>query len=87
MNNALATRPEVGRIPADLEGVLSWLQNFGKPRLFCMRDGWHSAIEMHVSSVGAKFEVASEFGHPTPLAAAQQCAERVTQTLRDLGAA
>jgi hypothetical protein len=87
MNKAIATRPEVGCIPADLEGVLSWLQKFGRPRLSCLGTGWHSNIEMHVSSVGAEFKVASEFGHPTPLAAAQECAARVVQTLRDLGAA
>lgn len=87
MKNTLTTRPEVNRVPADLEGVLAWLEKFGKPGVTKLDRGWHSNIDMHVSSVGATFKVASEFAHPTPLSAAQQCAERVVQTLRDLGAA
>lgn len=68
-----------------LEDLLAWLQQFGKPRLADFGGDWRCCIEMYVSSKGSKFEIASEFGHASPRAAAIECAQRVRQTMADLG--
>lgn len=65
-----------------LESLLKQLTLFGKPRLSYMGDGWYSSIDMHVVAAGSEFKVASEFKHPSGLAAARQCAERVVEVLK-----
>lgn len=90
MNSALTTRPEIGRTPTDLEGMLAWLSTFGKPRLGIYGNKgaeWQCSIAMHVRSQGASFEINSDFNHESASAATRLCCERVVQTLRDLGAA
>lgn len=78
-------KPKV--LPEDLEGLLIFLQQFGKPRCgVYASNGWHTNVEMTVASVGTSFEVMSDFGMASPLAATKQCAERLLKTLRDLGA-
>ena len=67
---------------ASLEEILLSLCGVGKPRLTRLSDGWYCVVEMHVSAAGAEFKVGSDFTCPTPIAAARQCGERVSATLK-----
>lgn len=64
-----------------LEELLEALTAYGSPRVSRMRNGWYAGIEMHVSSAGADFKINSGFDMDTPLAAVQQCTQRVLETL------
>lgn len=87
MNELASSRlAEVGTMPASLEEKLIWLTRFGTPVVRHMGDGWYSAIDMHVSSQGATFNVASDFKRPSPAAAVDECIDRMLKTLADLGA-
>lgn len=61
----------------DLQHLLLDLAEHGHPRLILFDGGWYCSIEMHVAAKGASFKIASDFNHPSPLAAALQCDERV----------
>ena len=61
----------------DLEHLLARLAGYGKPRISRLGSGWHCRVEMAVISEGTTFEIRSDFGLPTPRAAAVQCYERV----------
>jgi hypothetical protein len=50
-----------------------------------MDSGWHCWIKMHVASKGATFEIKSEFGHQSPMAATNECHERIVSTIRNIG--
>lgn len=67
-----------------LEETLNQLNSYGLPRLSRMDRGWFCTTEMFVSAKGAKVEIKSEFDHPSALAAAQTCLERVSAVLRDI---
>lgn len=68
-----------------IEKYLNDLTSYGMPRIFQASDGgWSSCIDMRVSSLGASFEVRSEFDHKTPLEAVRCCHERVIKALKDL---
>lgn len=67
-----------------LETLLDVMQKYGRPRVAMLDGGWCCIVDMRVASVGTEFKIASEFGHPSPRAAAEQCAQRMQQTLRDL---
>lgn len=67
-----------------LEKLLIHMTRYGKPRLM-MFNGWLCNIEMNTNTTGTSFEVKSEFGMATPLAAAVQCNERIEAALRQLG--
>lgn len=69
-----------------LEQMLLALTKYGKPHLSHDGDGWYCAVAMYVSSAGVNFKVASEFGRSSPMAAAQQCAQRLDKALSDIGA-
>lgn len=69
-----------------LEELLLALAKYGKPRLSHDGSGWYCAVEMYVSSSGVDFKVASEFGRPSPIGAAMQCASRLDKALSDIGA-
>lgn len=69
-----------------LDTLLFELSKYGEPRVSKHSKGWHSAIEMYVSSVGASFKVSSEFDHKTPTEAARVCLDRVETALSGLGA-
>lgn len=97
MNNLQAhTKPAGGLSAVDrsvirdgaqtLEEMLLELAKYGKPRLSHDGDGWYCAVEMYVSASGVDFKVASEFGRPSPIAAARQCAQRLDKALSDIGA-
>ena len=50
-----------------LEDVLTALQAYGRPNLYCGRaGGWCCSVEMHTNAQGTRFEVQSEFGIATP---------------------
>lgn len=66
----------------DLEQILAELYRYGLPRVHSSKNGWHVWIEMHVNATGAKFDVASEFGHKSPSEAANECLGRVEAILK-----
>jgi len=69
-----------------LEEMLLAMQAFGRPSIGFYSRGWHASVDMHVNQTGAKFEVASYFGHATPTAAALECIERMCAILQKRGA-
>jgi hypothetical protein len=66
----------------DLEKCLTDLYRYGFPRVHSSKDGWYVCVEMHVNATGAKFNVASEFGHQSPSSAASECLTRVDAILK-----
>ncbi len=60
-------------IKQSLEDVLAELERYGQPRLGVYRLGWHCDVELNIKSLGFSSKVSSEFGHKTPMAAAEQC--------------
>lgn len=78
-----AAQPSVAG--ADLAVVLVRLACFGRVVLGQYSSpGWHCDCDMYTSAQGARFKVASEFGHTTPIAAALQCEERVNAAVRQI---
>jgi hypothetical protein len=68
--------------PADLQSVLLDLDRFGDVSLSRLRAyGWWCRIEVRTTALGAEFKVGSEMKHPTPLAAAFECRERLRAAL------
>lgn len=76
----------VSNAPEVLEELLQSMCRYGEPKLSMFDNGWHCWIKMHVQSAGASFEIKSEFGHKTPMAAAKECADRIAKTLAAIGA-
>jgi hypothetical protein len=69
----------------DLETTISLLARHGRVGLHQASDArWWCRVDMHVFAAGASFKVDSEF-LPGPLAAADQCLERVHAMLRNYG--
>ena len=66
---------------ADLETVLMQMSRHGRPKLFLQQSGWYCSVDMFVAAVGAKFDVASDFGKPSALSAAEECAARIETML------
>lgn len=67
-----------------LEELLTEMERFGKPRVGKYGTGWHSNIEVSITPVGAQFEIRSDFGLPTPLAAARECYDRLIAAMKEL---
>ncbi|MEO7065360.1 MAG: hypothetical protein ABI114_00465 [Rhodanobacter sp.] len=67
--------------PTTLESMLLEMAHYGKPRLGLL-SGWHACIDMTVNATGAKFEIRSEFNHPTPTAATAECLQRMRDVMR-----
>lgn len=65
-----------------LEHLLAACLMYGSPRLTYISGGWVAFVDMNTPAPGTKFEVRSEFGMPSPLAAVQQCFDRVVATVR-----
>lgn len=85
---APATNAAVAQETETLEDVLLELAKWGKPRVTMPSDkGWYSTVEVNITPIGAKFDVASEFGMATPLAAALQCRERLLAAVKAIGGA
>jgi hypothetical protein len=71
-----------------LEDVLLELAKWGRPSVYCGREGgWRVSVEVNITPTGAKFEVASEFGHKTPTVAALECRERLMASVKAIGGA
>lgn len=68
-----------------LDGLLDAMGQRGNPWLAKLGGGWHCWVEMFVSVTGSKFEIKSEYDHPTPIAAARECHQRVIDALSKLG--
>lgn len=67
---------------SNVETMLEQLCRVGKPRISRMDDGWVCAVDMHVATAGTEFKIRSEFDCETAFKAAQQCTERVVETLK-----
>lgn len=67
---------------SSVEAMLEQLCRVGKPRISRMNDGWLCSVDMHVAAAGTEFKIRSEFDCPTPFQAAQQCTDRVVETLK-----
>ena len=71
----------VEHVPAGFEEKLVWLCRFGTPRVSRHKGGWRCGIEMHVSAVGAQFEIGSEFNHGSPGEAIEVLIQRMLEAL------
>ena len=81
-----ASQDKHGVTGETLEDVLLDLAKWGRPRVSMPSGtGWYSCIDVQITPTGAKFEVASEFGMATPLAAALQCRERLMASVKAIG--
>lgn len=70
---------------ANLEAILDELCQYGEPRLSKHNTGWYAIIELFVSGTGVKFEVKTDFKHPTARDAAATCLDRLHDALRSIG--
>ncbi len=68
----------------DLQELITYMIRYGKPRLSYLDGGWYCKVEMNTNTTGTQFDVASEFGMPTPMQAAKQCHERIINALKAL---
>lgn len=68
----------------ELEQLLLRLNQFGKPRLSRMSNGWYCNVEMFVQAKGAEVRIDSDTDHSTPTEAAQVCLDRVSSVVRDI---
>ena len=76
--------PEATKIIEDLQELMVYLIRYGRPRLSYLDGGWYCKVEMNTNTKGTQFDVASEFNHPTPIAAAKQCHERIVNAMKAL---
>ncbi len=67
---------------SSVEMMLIQLCRVGKPRISRIDNSWVCAVDMHVAAAGTEFKIRSEFDCETPFKAAQQCTERVVETLK-----
>lgn len=71
-----------------IEEGLELLCQFGNPRLSRIgkqdKADWYCNIDMFVTGKGVEFKVASDFDCKTPVAAVNQCCERLKETLKSL---
>lgn len=65
-----------------LEDVLDYLSRFGLPRLSKQRSGWFCAVELTASHEGVESKVASDFGMPSTIKAAQVCRDRLVAAMK-----
>jgi hypothetical protein len=79
MNLALVGR-EAEATTSALESRLLELARYGAPTLGVV-EGWHCSVKMNTNTTGTNFTVRSAFDCKTPIAAADQCMERVQQAL------
>lgn len=76
--------PELQPINEDLQELLLYMIRYGKPRMHYLEGGWYVKVEMNTNTKGTQFDVASEFGHSTPLSAAKECHERIINSMKAL---
>lgn len=86
--NWLSVKPKVEEakfVPQmEIEELMVFMVRYGRPRISYLDNGWYCKVEMNTNTAGTQFDVASEFGQPTPLTAARQCHERITNALKTL---
>lgn len=96
LKNAMLTpKPAAVGVPPQATGyaqdevaaVLERLGKYGDPTLTKRSRGWWCYIDIHVTAVGAKFEIKSESDHKSPAHAALECESRMMTALRAIGAA
>jgi hypothetical protein len=75
---------EATRVEEDLQELMLYLIRYGRPRLSYLDGGWYCKVEMNTNTKGTQFDIASEFNHSTPMSAAKQCHERITNALKAL---
>lgn len=68
-----------------LEVMLHALSRYGKPYLSHTGKGWHCSLEMYVGAQGVEFKIRTDFKHPTPSAAAEECCRRLDKVLVGMG--
>lgn len=83
-SRAAAPGPEPTPDASSLESILSELERYGLPNVSRQDSGWCARLKIHTALPGQDFDVWSEFGHATPLAAALQVRERLRNTLSSL---
>lgn len=81
----LFKREEAYIVTDDLNAELMELIKYGHPRVSHLKGGWYCTVNMNTDTVGAKFDIDSEFNHPTPISALKQCRERIENALKQLG--
>ena len=86
MNSLVAAVKNTDTVPRSFEEKLQYLTSFGKVYLMNTGRGWHTWIEMHVTSACTTFKIDS----PTVEGnTASQCTDvlikNLIQTLKDLG--
>lgn len=82
---SLLKKPEPeAKVVEDLQELMVYLIRYGRPRLSYLDGGWYCKVEMNTNTKGTQFDVASEFSHPTPIAAAKQCHERIVNAMKAL---
>lgn len=90
-NKAIDTVKTKGNIASGfpLETVLEVLQGFGQVTMGQYGEpndrGWRCKVKMFVTAQGADFEVKTGFECRTPLSAAQECLELVTEVVEARG--
>lgn len=83
----LATKPKIDDakpIIEDLQDLMLYLIRYGKPRISYLDGGWYCKVEMNTNTKGTQFDVASDFSHATPIAAAKECHERIVNAMKAL---
>lgn len=80
-----SSQEETLPVTEDLQEELVILLKYGHPRISHLKGGWYCHVEMNTNTVGSKFDIASEFNHPTPISALKQCKERIDNTLKQIG--
>lgn len=67
----------------ELGELLEAMRHYGLPRVFACRysGGWCCKVNLRVPYEGASGEVQSEFGHPSPEAAAIECWHRLQKAV------
>ena len=76
--------PSATPVHEDLQELIVYMVRYGKPRISYITDGWYCKVEMNTNTKGTQFDIASEFSHATPLAAAKECHERIVNALKTL---
>ena len=68
--------------PIRLGELLKQLEGYGKPIIGNTGDGWYCSVEIYSPAKGVDFKVRSEFGFRAAIEAAQQCCDRLRDTLK-----
>ena len=68
----------------DLQELMVEMIKYGHPRVSHMQGGWYCCVQMNTNTTGAKFDISSEFSHPTPMSAAKECYTRIQTALKQL---